>query len=171
MDYLIRIDPEYGGVSQLMTLVWLGVFFTGIMLLRGQPPSNPVRAAFRRRTALGAVIFGGVGIVQLLLRVVENQIGTPYDDTIPALDFRLWSYLILLAGLVFLGFSVRYWRTRYRQEVAASKQMRVVKPTQQRRAQPNKVAPANNATVESEPRPVATTSRREARRDRKRRGR
>jgi hypothetical protein len=169
LGYFTQLDPEFGGVSKLVALIWIGTLVAAFLLLRATPPLNPIRAAFRRRAALVAAGFGGVGLVQILLRWVEWMIGAPLDDTIPVLDWRLWSYLIMLGAIGYLIYAYFYLWPRHTQEVAANRQMRVVKPAQQRKLQ-QAPAPTERAAP-AEPRPVATTTRREARRDRKRRTR
>ncbi|GIV97143.1 MAG: hypothetical protein KatS3mg057_1800 [Herpetosiphonaceae bacterium] len=169
--YLFQTDPGAGGVSLFMGLIWLALAAAGASALRATPPSNPARAAFRRRLALGTVIVSVLGIVQLLIRWLDARIIQPGGDNLPVIDWRLWSYLILIATVAFLGYMFWYYRTRYPQEVAQSKQVRVARPArQQRHEQPSKAA-STNGTVEAKPKQEPITGRRESRRERKRRKR
>lgn len=171
--YFLQEDPGFGGVSRLMVLVWIVVLVGAFMVMRGGMPSNPVRAAFRRRTAVGALVISLLGIFQLALRWIESGPtgGTP--NNLPIVDWRLWSYLILLAGVGFLGYSIWYYRNQYKHELAAARGVRVVRPTQQRRdRQESKVSTATaSPSAPAEPKPQAITTRRDARRERKRRKR
>jgi hypothetical protein len=169
LGYMTQTDPGVGGIGLLVALIWAGAVIAAVLTLRADPPLNPVRAAFRRRLAVAAAVLGGAGLLHLLLRWIETLVGTAGDDTLPVIDWRLWTYLIFLAGIGYLIYVYVYMRTRYAQEVAANRQMRVVKPAQQRRLQPTTAS--SERAEPAEPRPVATTTRREARRDRKRRSR
>jgi len=160
LDYFFSDAPGFGRMSWLLMLGWLLSLGAGAYLYAIWRERNPVRARFFRRFGLGLSILSAVGLLLLALKAI----GIPY------LGWRIWSYLAALVTLGFLGWAGWFYLRRFPQLLAATGRQsgraggasRTYESNGSRQAQPRAVAA---------PRPVATTGRREARRDKKRRSR
>ncbi|HEY1012292.1 MAG TPA: hypothetical protein VGE07_06255 [Herpetosiphonaceae bacterium] len=159
MDYFINAQPGFPFTASPalgLFALWVLVVIGAIFWLRAQAPKNQARQAFRQRTATALLVIGGLGIVQLLTRTF----------LVPVIEWRLWTYLIFFVGLGYAVYAFNYSRTRLAAQVAATKGAR---PERQSAIASRKApVPPTPPGTKSEPRPVATTGRRDARRERKR---
>ncbi len=161
-NYLIHDNPGFSTPSLSLGAFVLYIFVIAgsVFWLRSLPPKNPARLAYRKRTATGLLIIAGLGIAQMITRMFK----------LDGIEWRIWSYLIFLALVIYAAYA--YWHSRRRlpaQIAALGKSQRVDRSIGSRKPG---VAGANGAATTptpSEPRPVATTGRREARRAKKRR--
>lgn len=169
LNFFTESDPVFGPISIVTGLFWLGLLAFGIYLLRTFSHANPIRARFVRRFATVASALGGVGALLLLLNLLE----------VPGFNFRLWVYLVAFATLGYLGYTIYQYNTRLPAQVAASRPTRVARPHGQTARGGARTYAANGTNAPAtttpksprEPRPLATTTRREARRDKKRKSR
>jgi hypothetical protein len=165
-NYFLSQGPGFGPLSWLSLLAWSLLLAAGLYLYRSWRERNPVRARFMRQLGLVLSILSGTGIALLALKGLR----------IPVLSFRIWSYLVALATIGCAVWAAVMYQ-RISQLVAASGRT----PATTRRIVPQPGRGARtysaNGTTGAEtrpiptPRPVATTGRREARRDKKRKSR
>jgi hypothetical protein len=160
-NYFTQPQPGLGGVSWTMGLVWVLGLAAGIYLLTQWRESNPVRYHFGRLFGIVTVVLSALGIVQLALRFFE----------VPTVEWRLWSYLLALATLGFWGWGIYYSMQRLPAQAAAARRSMRGAPQRGARTYAANGSIATSARPQRQPRPEATTSRREARRERKRRSR
>jgi hypothetical protein len=115
---------------------------------------NPARHTFMRQLAVALLILGGVGVLLGALRLLN----------LPVLNQHLWFWIQLLVELGVGAYVLyRYLRVLPGLERASAGRARSA-PRHASRGLPGDAVPAP-------PRPIPTTSRRDARRDRKRKGR
>jgi hypothetical protein len=160
VQYFIESGVPFGGVSSAMLFVWALALGVGIYLLRSYRDSNPIRARFMRQAGLITAILSGAGLLLLVLKLLN----------VPVLEWRLWSWLVALAWLGYTGYAIYTYNTNLPSQIAASRPARVVRSSTAGGRSKVYSAPTTPA-VPREPRPIATTTRREARRDKKRKGR
>ena len=152
-----------------MVLVWAATLAAGVYLLRSYTDRNPLRQRFVRQVGLIECVLAGAGLVLLAFKYFN----------VPILEWRLWSYLVAVAWLGYTGYAVWFYNSRLPVLIAAaSRAGRGQRPQISRGSRPPagtaRTYPANGGTAEApprDPRQPATTTRREARRERKRRSR
>jgi hypothetical protein len=160
---LIHDNPGFNTPSLSLGALVLYIFVVvgAVLWLRSLPPKNPARLAYRKRTATGLLIIAGLGVAQMITRMIK----------LDGIEWRLWSYLILLALVLYAAYAFWDSRTRLPAQMAVlGKTQRVDRAIGSRK--PNAAgssAGSSTSPTPSEPRPVATTGRREARRAKKRR--
>lgn len=159
MDYFINAKPGFPFTASPalgLFALWVLVVVAAIFWLRAQAPKNPARLAFRQRTATALLVIAGLGIAQLLTRTFA----------VPVIEWRLWTYLIFFAGLGYGAYAFNYSRTRLAAQIASTKGAR---PERQGAIASRKApVPPTPPGTKAEPRPTPITSRRDARRERKR---
>ena len=161
LKYLLSIHASFGPLSWLAMLAWVGALAAGAYLYSMWQERNPVRARFFRQFGLGFSILGAVGLLLLALKAF----GLPY------VAWPIWSYLAMLATLLFLGWAGWFYTQRLPRLLAMSGRQ-VGRPSHGARTYTtNGSSGVQTRAPAAPPRPVATTGRREARRDRKRKGR
>ena len=165
-DYFLTASPGFGPLSWLSLLAWGLILAAGLYLYRSWQERNPVRARFVRQLGLVLSILAGTGLVLLALKGLQ----------IPLLSYRIWGYLVALATVLYAAWAaVNYQRVS--QLVAASG--RTAGAVRRQPAQAGRGArtysttngPSASETRPVAPRPVATTGRRDARREKKRKSR
>lgn len=180
LNFFLQPDPLFGGVSYATGLFWLAGLAVGVYLLTQWRDANPVRYGFGRRFGMIATALSAIGLIFLLLNFFQ----------VAPLNIRFPMYLIGLASLLYLGYAIYAYNTTLPAQIAAIKPSRVVRGTAPRgnasrggaktyAATPSrggaKTYPAAGTPTGDrpprEPRPAATTTRREARRGKKRKSR
>jgi hypothetical protein len=150
-SYLTTAAPQFG------PLAW--VFFIGQILGVGggaylyfmHTERNPARQTFMRQLGMALMILGGVGVALGALRMLN----------VPVLNQHLWFWIQAVIELGVAGYVIYY--------------MRSVLPGLEAKARGGKATPRppraipGTEAAPATPRPVATTGRRDARRERKRR--
>ncbi|MDP9314999.1 MAG: hypothetical protein M3R24_29715 [Chloroflexota bacterium] len=163
IEYFTQDPPPFGNISWTMLVVWAAVLVFGLYLLRSYRDSNPIRLRFARQTGLVLSTLSGLGLLLLVFKFFQ----------VPVLDWRLWSYLVAFASLGYWGYALYQYNSKLPAQLAASRPTRVTRGAPSRGGA--KVYSTGGAAPTPrpprEPRPVATTTRREARRDKKRKGR
>jgi hypothetical protein len=180
--FFTEADPVFGRISWTTGVIWLAALGLSAYFLTRWQTSNLARRRFWRRWALGTLVIGGLTVVALVLNFFE----------VPIFNIRAWIYLFSLATLAYWAYAAYFYFTKLPGDVAAAARASRPVRANQRGTQPVRAKVYNdtkaqgarakvynnkqtNATPEQqparEPRPVATTSRRESRRDRKRRSR
>lgn len=154
LSYLTTAAPTFGPLAWLFFIAQILGVGAGAYLYFMHTERNPARQTFMRQLGLALMILGGVGALMGSLRLVN----------VPVLNQRLWFWIQALIELGVAGYVFYYMRSVLPGlEKAASRPGRPGVPRPPRGI-PSDTAPAT-------PRPVATTGRRDARRDRKRKGR
>jgi hypothetical protein len=181
LDRLVSNDIGFGPRSYLALFIWVIALAVGFYLYNMWQERNAVRMRFMRGLGLGLLIAGGVGVVLMLLRGIN----------IPVVSWPLWGYLAMLGTLAFLAWAGWFYANKLPALVAAAGRQggRMGAPANRQGARSGGgartygsggsggartySAPSgdSNGSTPSTPRPVATTTRREARRDRKRKSR
>lgn len=166
-DYFLSQPLSFGPLSWLSLLGWGLILAAGLYLYTSWQERNVLRARFMRQLGLVLSILAGAGIVLLALKGLR----------VPVLSYRIWVYLVALATVgygVWAGITYQ----RINQLVAASgRNAAPVRRGSQpagRGARTYSSSGSNGAEQPrpaQPPRPVATTGRREARRDKKRKSR
>jgi len=114
---------------------------------------NSARQTFMRQLGLALMILGGVGVALGALRLVN----------VPVLNQRFWLWLQLMVELGVAGYVFYYMRS-----VLPGLERAAASARGGRTGAPRPPKPIPGDAAHATPRPVATTGRRDARRDRKR---
>lgn len=152
-SYFTTPAPQFG------PLAW--IFFIGQILGVGagayfyfvHTERNLARHNFMRQLGVALMILGGVGVAMGALRLLN----------VPTMNLRLWFWIQALVELGVAGY-VFYYMRNVLPGLEREARSRGGKPGAPRPPRPITSGDAAPAT----PRPVATTGRREARRERKR---
>jgi Ni/Fe-hydrogenase subunit HybB-like protein len=151
-SYLTTAAPQLGPLAWVFFIAQILGVAAGAYLFFLHTERNAARQAFMRQLAIALMILGGVGILLAALRMLN----VPYINT------PLWFWIQAVIELGVAGYIVYYVRS--------------VLPALERdaRARGAKASPRaarafpNGDPTPATPRPVATTGRRDARRERKR---
>lgn len=160
-NYLFSDRTGFNGAAWIATLVWLFALGIGIYLFQVWRERNPIRARFVRQFGLGLTVVSAVGLVLLILKSLS----------IPIVDWRIWSYATAALTVLLLIWGAWYNFSRLPQLLAAARQ-----PVGRSRSGARTYSTAGTAQPAAQrapapPKPVATTGRREARREKKRKSR
>lgn len=161
--YFVEPNLPFGGVSWAMVVVWAATLAFGVYLLRSYRDANPLRMQFVRQAGLVTTVISGLGLGLLLLKWLN----------VPVLEWRLWSYLVTLVSIGFAIYAINFYTTKLPTLIAAARPGRATPSRAGRQGARtyNVDASVTEPRAPRPPRPSATTTRREARRDKKRRGR
>jgi hypothetical protein len=152
IEYMTASSPAagFGTLAWIFFLLQLIGVGAGAYLVYAHTERNAARHAFMRQLGIALLVLGGVSLLAAVLRLAG----------VPVISQRLWLWILLLVELGSAGYIYYYMRSVLPELEKAQAGKRGTRPAQIR-ATATEAAPAA-------PRPVATTSRREARRDRKR---
>lgn len=148
-SYLTTPDPAFGPLAWMFFIIQILGVGAGAYLYFRHTERNPARQTFVRQLGIALMILGGVGVLIGALRLLN----------VPVFNQRIWFWIqaVVEAGVVIY---VVYY-------------MRSVLPGLERaaatRGRGARAVAADTAPEAS--RPIATTGRREARRERKRKSR
>jgi hypothetical protein len=152
-SYLTTPAPSFGPLAWLFFIAQILGVGAGAYLYFMHTERNAARQTFMRQLGIALMVLGGVGALMGSLRLLN----------VPYLNQRLWFWVQALVQLGVAGYVFYYMRNVLPGlEKAAGRSGRPGVPRP-----PRGIPDAAPAT----PRPVATTSRRDARRERKRKGR
>ncbi len=161
VSYLTTPAGEFGGLEWGFLVVEAVAALAGIYLAFLRNDAHPIRNAALRRLGLALLLLGGLGVIVAVLRLAA----------VDPFRMPIWFFAVGLAELALVGYALFYWQVRYPAALAAYEQ-RTRGAIRRSGARPQSVPQANgNGVALSDPRSLATTSRRDSRRDRKRRGR
>lgn len=153
-SYLTTAAPQFGPLAWIFFLVQILGAGAGAYLYFAHTERNPARQTFMRQLGISLMILGSIGVVLGALRMLN----------VPVLNQRLWFWVQAVIELGVAGY-VAYYMRSVLPALERSTSGRG-KPAASRASRPVGGANPTPAT----PRPVATTGRRDARRDRKRKG-
>ena len=161
VTYLTTPAAEFGGLEWAFLVVEGVVAIAGLYLAFLRDDAHPIRGAALRRLGLALLLLGGLGVIFAALRLAA----------IDAFRMPIWFVVVGLAELILAAYALFYWQARYPAALAAYNQsLRGASRRSSPRSQPALQTNGNSVAL-SEPPTLATTSRRDSRRDRKRRGR
>jgi hypothetical protein len=151
IEYMTASSPEagFGTLAWIFFLLQLIGVAAGAYLVYAHTERNLARQAFARQLGIALLVLGGVGLLAAVLRLVG----------VPLISQRIWFWVLLLVDLLAAGYITYYIRSVLPALEKAQAGKRITRPGQAR-GLPAEQAPAA-------PRPVATTGRRDARRERK----
>jgi hypothetical protein len=156
ITYLTTAAPVLGPLAWAFFVLQLLALGAGAYLFFMHTERNPARHTFVRQLATALLILGVVGVLLAVLRMMN----------VPVLNQHLWFWLQGLLELAVAAYVIYYvQRVLPGLERASAGRARPGAV----RSSPRSIA--GNSAVPAPPRPVPTTSRRDARRDRKRKGR
>jgi hypothetical protein len=152
IEYMTASSPAagFGTLAWIFFLLQLIGLGAGAYLVYAHTERNPARHTFMRQLGIALLVLSGVGLLAAVLRLAG----------VPLISQRLWLWILLLVDLAAAGYVTYYMRSVLPELEKAQAGKRVARPAQVR-GPTSEAAPAI-------PRPVATTGRRDARRDRKR---
>lgn len=152
-SYLTTAAPQFGPLAWIFFIGQILGVGAGAYLYFMHSERNPARQTFMRQLGIALMILGGVGVLLGALRLLN----------VPVMNQRFWFYIQALIELGVAGYVIYYMRSVL-PGLERDARSRAGKPGAPR---PPRAIP-NGDPAHATPRPVATTTRREARRDRKR---
>lgn len=162
-SYLTQASATFGPYAWGFFIFQIIVLLAGLYLAFAHNDTIPIRKQILANLGTALIIMGSLGSLLGILRLINT---TGFTQ-------RYWFYIVLLADLALAGYITYYARTTYpRQLASASNQQKRSKPAKQRQSRPTPAAAASHAPTSDQPEPAttaATRSRRDARRERKRR--
>lgn len=152
IEYMTASSPTagFGTLAWLFFLLQLVGVAAGAYLAYAHTERNLARQAFMRQLGMALLILGGVGLLAAVLRLIG----------VPIISQRLWFWVLLLVDLAAAGYVTYYMRSVLPTLEKAQSGKRSPRPSQARSVTTEQVTPPA-------PRPIATTGRRDARRERK----
>ena len=164
VTYLTTFDPSFGALEWVFFVAQIALAVAGLYLafLRVEP--HAVRRAASRNFGYALLGVGVVGMLLGALRLAPVEIFT----------MPVWFTIVTVIEAVLAGYALYYILSVLPGRVAAYDETSRGKSARRSVARPQPALQTNGANVTAsfgEPRPAATTTRREARRDRKRRSR
>jgi hypothetical protein len=164
--YITTPASDFGGPEWVIFVAESAMVLVGIYLAFLRRDSHPVRGVALRRLGLALVVLGALGVIFGALRLAAVE---PF--TMP-----VWVYGVGLIEIGLAVYALFYRWVRYPARLAELEQATRSIGGRRGGTRPQPVLQSNrngagSVASFSEPRPVATSGRRDARRDRKRRGR
>lgn len=153
MGYLTTAAPQFGPLAWIFFIGQILGVGAGAYLYFMHTERNPARQTFMRQLGIALMILAGVGVALGALRLLN----------VPVLNQRLWFWIQALVELGVAGYVFYYMRSVL-PGLEREARSRGGKPGAPRPPRPI----PNGDPAPATPRPVATTGRRDARRDRKR---
>jgi 4-amino-4-deoxy-L-arabinose transferase-like glycosyltransferase len=151
LGYLTTAASTFGPLAWIFFIGQILGVGAGAYLYFMHTERNAARQTFMRQLGVALMVLGGVGVVLGALRLLN----------VPVLNQRLWFWIQFLVELGVAGYVFYYMRS-----VLPGLEKAAAGRSQKGAPRPPKAIPGDAAAAT--PRPVATTGRRDARRDRKR---
>lgn len=158
MDYFLVPSPYFGRLAWTFFAVQIILALVGAYMAFG----------YRDRVAFRQLVFRNMGIAFLVVGGVGVLVGALRLFNLPVLNMRIWFYVQLLIEIGLGVYIYYYLRNIYPQQMAQARQ------GPRRGGSARQLAPQSAAGTPGQPEPrppTATTGRRDARRDRKRKSR
>jgi hypothetical protein len=163
LSYLTTYSTTFGAPEIAFLIAHAALALAGIYYAFVARFSDPFRAASLRLLGYGLLALGVVGILLAVLRLAVGALWS----------MPIWFTIVTVLDLALIAYALYYALTVYPARQAALAQANRSRSAQRGggRAQPTLQSNGTNGSPYSAPRPIPTTTRREARRDRKRKGR
>lgn len=164
VTYLTTFTSDFGALEWVCFVAQIALLVAGVYLvfLRAEP--HPVRRAASRNLGYALLAVGALGTLFGALRLAPVQLFT----------MPIWLTIVTVLEVVLLGYALYELISALPARVSAYDDANRGKGARRNVGRPQPALQANGSngtSTFSEPRPVATTTRREARRDRKRKSR
>ena len=164
VTYLTTFDPTFGALEWVFLVAQIALAVAGayLALLRVEP--HPIRRLASRNFGYALLGVGALGIVLGALRLAPVQIFT----------MPIWFTIVTVLEILLAAYALYYTLSVLPGRVAAYDETNRGKSARRSVARPQPALQTNGAhgtSSFSEPRQAATTTRRDARRDRKRKSR
>lgn len=160
-DYLATATNELGSYAWTFLILQGVALLAGIYLLAINKDPHPVRGPLLQRLGIALAVFGSLGVL----------FGVARPLNLGPLTLRWWFYGLAIVELLFAAYVFYFARSVYPERMAEYRaSTRSRRPGTRPTPRPG-ATPASNGTpiTPAPPRPEAMTSRRAARRERKRR--
>jgi hypothetical protein len=163
LSYLTTFSTTFGALEIIFLIAHAALLLAGAYYGLIARDSDPVRGASLRSLGFGLLALGAVGT---LLGVLRLAVGAVFS-------MPLWFAIVTLLDLVLIAYALYYALSVYPARRAALAQASRGRGIVRGGGRPQPTLQSNGASGRSysAPRPIATTTRRESRRDRKRKGR
>ncbi|WP_298814405.1 hypothetical protein [Chloroflexus sp.] len=148
-EYFVTVSPQFGSYAWTFFILQILLVAGGAYFIWLHTERNVARATFFRQLGIALMIVGGFGVALGVARMLNT----------PVFNQRFWFYIQFVIELILGGYVVYYWRNVL-PELVRNSRTRALAPRQ-----------ASTSVAPATPRPAPTTSRREARRERKRKQR
>ena len=162
LTYLTTFSTDFGALEWVFFIAQLAVAGAGVYLAFLRADSHPVRAAANRQLGVALVAIGGLGVLFGVLRLAGVEV-----FTMP-IWFTIVTVLEAILAIYALYYVMSVLPARLTAYEEANRGRAVRRGT---RPQPALQANGLNGATLGEPRSPATSSRRDSRRDRKRKSR
>jgi hypothetical protein len=161
LTYLTTNATTFGAPEIIFFVAHIALVLAGAYYAFMARASSPLRAELLRLLGYGLLALGVVGSLFAILRLA---VGTVWS-------MPIWFTIVTVLDLALIAYALYYALSVYPARQAA--QAQASRSTQRGggRAQPTLHSSGTNGTPYSSARPIPTTTRRVARRDRKRKGR
>jgi hypothetical protein len=158
LTYLTTYSTTFGAPEIIFLIAHIALALAGVYYAFVATDGDAIRGAALRLLGFGLL---GLGAVGTLLGVLRLAVGVVWS-------MPLWFAIVTVLDLVLIAYALYYALSVYPARRAALAQ---ASRSRSGRQQPTLHANGANGTPYGAARPVATTTRRESRRDRKRKGR
>jgi hypothetical protein len=163
LTYLTTNATTFGAPEFFFFVAHIALAVAGVYYAFIAKSSSPLRAESLRLLGYGLLALGVVGTLFAVLRLAVDTIWS----------MPIWFTIVTVLDLALIAYALYYALWVYPARQAALAQASRGRSTQRGggRAQPTLQSNGTNGSPYSSPRPIPTTTRRVARRDRKRKGR
>jgi hypothetical protein len=162
MTYLTTFSTDFGTLEWVFFIAQVATALAGAYLAFVRADRHPVRAAAARQLGYGLLAVGALGTLLGVLRLANVQ---PF--TMP-----IWFTLVTVLDILLIAYALYYATSLYPVRLAAYEDANRGRGSRRMaRPQPALQANGTNGVSFSDPRPAGTATRRDSRRDRKRKGR
>jgi hypothetical protein len=164
LAYLTTQTTNFGTLEWVFFIAQIAVAIAGIYLAFLRADVNPLRRALLQRLGQALLVVGALGTLAGALRLAAVE----------AFTMPIWFTVVTVLEIILIAYVLYYALSVYPARHAAllaetSRNKGARRSTA--RPQPALHSNTTNGASYAEPRPIASTTRREARRDRKRKGR
>jgi hypothetical protein len=164
VTYLTTSTLDFGALEWVFFVAQIAVAIAGVYLAFLRAGTHPLRGPALQRLGYALLALGGVGTLLGVLRLAPVDLFT----------LPIWFTVVTLVEVVLVVYALYYALSIYPARLAAFEEANRGKGARRSSARPQPALQTNGTSGSSSfdaDRPVPTTGRREARRDRKRRSR
>src|SRR6266545_7906618 len=158
LTYLTTFTTDFGALEWVFFIAQLAVAGAAVYLAFFRADRHPLRSAAVRRLGYALLALGGAGAILGALRLASVQVFT----------MPIWFTIVTVLEVALAAYALYYALAVYPARLAAYEEVNRGRGGRRGSARQQQALPTNgtNGTSSlSSPRPVATTTRRDARRD------